>query len=99
MGAGSLCPGGLCPGGSLSRGSLSRGSLSRGSLSRGGLCAEGVSVRETPPPVDRQTPVKLLPCPKLRLWVVNIFEKVFRQASMLTLTYCQLRFIFEKLVC
>ena len=75
--------GGLCPGG----------------LCPGCLCAEGVSVRETPPPVDRQTPVKLLPCLKLRLWAVNIFEKVFRQASMLTLTYCQLRFIFEKLVC
>ena len=88
---GDLCAGGICPGGSLSRGSLSKGaggSLSRGSLSGRPLC-----------PVDRQTPVKLLPCPKLRLRAVNIFEKVFSQASMLTLTYCQLRFIFEKRVC
>ena len=58
----------LSGGGSLSRGSLSGGSLSRG----GGICPgvrgslsreRGVSVRETP--VDRQTPVKLLACPKL----------------------------------
>ena len=40
---------GLCPGGPLSGG----GSLSRGSLSG----------RPTSLPVDRQTPVKLLPCP------------------------------------
>ena len=56
--------GGLCPGGSLCRGSLSkerRGSLSRGSLARGGLC-QG----DPPPPVDRQTPVKLLPCPSVQ---------------------------------
>ena len=27
------------------------------------------------PPVDRQTPVKILPCPKLRLWMVNVETK------------------------
>ena len=49
-----LCPEGLCPGGSLSRGSLSRG-----------LCEDTPS-----PSVDRQTPVKILPCSKLRLRTV-----------------------------
>ena len=39
-----------------------------GSLSWGWSLSRGVSVRENPlPPVDRQTPVKILPCPKLRL--------------------------------
>ena len=43
-----------------------------GSLSRRCLCAGGVSFREIPPPVDRQTPVKILPYPKLRLRAVII---------------------------
>ena len=72
----------LSRGGSLSRGSLSRvsvqglclgglfpgRSLSRGSLSR------GISVKEIPLPrlpLDRQTHVKMLPYPKLRLWAVK----------------------------
>ena len=54
-----LCLGDLCPMGSLSWGSLSRGSLSRVSLSG-----------RPPLPVDRQTPVKILSCPKLRLRAV-----------------------------
>ena len=29
---------------------------------------------QVPPPVDRQMPVNLLPCPKLRLWVVNMYD-------------------------
>ena len=45
--------GGLCPRGSLSRGSLSRGCLCPGGLYPGGLC-------QADPPVDGQTPVKLL---------------------------------------
>ena len=57
--SGVLCTEGLCPGGLYPRGSLSR----------------GVSVKETPSPtVDRQTPVKLLPCPKLRLRALKIFH-------------------------
>ena len=32
------------------------------------------SVRKTPPPVDRQMPVKILPCPKLRLRAVVIIH-------------------------
>ena len=57
--SGALCTGGLCPGGLYPRGSLSR----------------GVSVKETPSPtVDRQIPVKLLPCPKLRLRALKIFH-------------------------
>ena len=48
--------GGLCPGGLCPGGSLSR----------------GVSVRETPSrAVDRQTPLKILPCPKPRLRAVT----------------------------
>ena len=69
------CRGSLSKGsrGSLCRGSLSkekRGSLSRGSLSRGGL-RQG----DPPPPVDRQTPVKLLPCPSVQgrlFWGVSV---------------------------
>ena len=69
-GGGSLL-GGLClSGGGVSvwgGQSLSRGSLSRGSLSRGSLSGK------PPPPVDRQVPVKILPCPKLCLRAV-IYE-------------------------
>ena len=53
---------GLCPGGVSLQGvrrSLSGGLCPGGSLSRGSLSGK--------PPMDRQTPVKLLPCPKLRL--------------------------------
>ena len=74
--------GGFSVRGCLFRGYLSRGPLSRGGLCQGALCPGGalskgflsreVSVRETPSPVDRQMPVKILPCPKLRLQVVNI---------------------------
>ena len=47
--------------------------LGKGSASGGGVCIWGLAVEQTPyggwadPPVDRQTPVKTLPCPKLRL--------------------------------
>ena len=76
---------GLCPGVSVWMGFLSRvvsvrwaRFLSGESLSEGGICSKGVSVRRgslpgrPPPPVDRQMPVKILPCPKLRLQAVNI---------------------------
>ena len=42
----------------------------------GSLSGAGGSLRETPSPVDRQTPVKILPFPKLRLRVVNILDAV-----------------------
>ena len=58
----SIQGGGLYPG---------RGSLSRGVSIHGGSLPRGVSFRKTPS-VDRQTPVKMLPCPKLRLRAVNI---------------------------
>ena len=46
-------------------------SLSRGVSVRGESLSRGVSFKETPfPPVDRQTPVKILPCPKLLLRAV-----------------------------
>ena len=55
---------------SLSGGCLSPGgSLSREVSVQGGLC-QGI-----PFPVDRKTPVKLLPCPKLRLRMVNIYNQ------------------------
>ena len=60
--------GDLCPG----RGVSVQGGLS-GDLCLGGLCPGGSLSREEPPPsppVDRQTPVKILPCPKLRLRAV-----------------------------
>ena len=57
----SLCPGGLCPGGVSVEGSLCPG----GSLSGGSL-----SGRPTPTG-DRRMPVKILPCPKLRLPAVT----------------------------
>ena len=52
---------GLCPGGFLSRGFLSRE-----------VSVQGISVRETPSPVDRQMPMKIIPCPILRLRAVKI---------------------------
>ena len=56
--------GGLHPGG--------RGFASRGGLHRGG-CIQGVGGLSRPPsPVSRQTGVKTLPCPKLRLLAVKI---------------------------
>ena len=36
------------------------------------------SGQRPPPPVDRQTPVKLLPCLKLRLWAVTILYALYR---------------------
>ena len=44
----------------------------QGALCPEGALSRGVSVRETPSPVDRQMPVKILLCPKLRLRAVNI---------------------------
>ena len=41
------------------------------SLPYGGFLSGGVSVRKTLYPLDRQTPVKILPCPKLRLRAVK----------------------------
>ena len=51
--------------------------------------------RQTPPPphVDRQTPVKTLPCPKFRLWTVNmicrpsIMERLNRVPRMYSLCF------------
>ena len=80
------------PGGFLSRGSLSRGrgvSVQRvpvqGSLSKGFLSREATLDRAPPgrnmgpqtvPSTDRQTSVKILPCPKLRLRAVKISTRV-----------------------
>ena len=33
------------------------------------------------PPVDRHTPVNILPCPKLRLWAVKILLFVYQIAT------------------
>ena len=55
-----LSPGGLSPGGLSPGGSLSRGYLFKGVFVRGSLS------------VDRQTPVKILLCPKLRLRAVIV---------------------------
>ena len=73
-------PGGVCllPGGvhgprgvsALGEGVSARGcTWSRGG---GGSAPGGVPGQVLPPPVDRQTPVNLLPCLKLRLRVVKI---------------------------
>ena len=60
----------LSRGGSLYKGvSVQGGSLSKGFSSVQGGLYTGVSVREIPH-VDRLMPVKILPCPKLRLRVV-----------------------------
>ena len=79
---GGLCPGGLCPGWSLFTRSLSSrvwlglcpgGSLSIEDLCLWGLCPVEVSVKR----VSVQggslsgTPVKILPCAKLRLFAVR----------------------------
>ena len=64
--------GDLCPGGSLSGGFSVQGVSVQGVSVWGGM----ESVRETPSPVDRQTPVKMLPCPKLRLRAVKITNTV-----------------------
>ena len=57
---------GVCPGGCLSRG------VCLGSVCPGwGVRLGGVSATHTLP-VDRQTPVKILPCHKLRLRAVNM---------------------------
>ena len=69
----------LCPGGrSLSRGfSVQGGLCPGGSLSRGYLF-KGVSVRGSLS-VDRQTPVKILLCPKLRLRAVIVSTRQVMQ--------------------
>ena len=62
---GDLCPrGGLCPGGVSVQGGLCPGrSLSKVGLCPGGVLMGGALSRETPFPMDRQTPVKILACP------------------------------------
>ena len=43
---------------------------------------------DTPSPaVDRQTPVKTLPCPKLRLWAVNMICRLNRVPRMYSLCF------------
>ena len=60
------------PSGGISvQGSLSGGICVQRPPSRG-VSVQGVSVRTTPSPVDRQMPAKILPCPKLRLRAVII---------------------------
>ena len=59
--------------GCLPKGGLPRGCLPWGVHARGGVCPGGVSATHALPPVDRQTPVKILPCSKLRLRAVNIY--------------------------
>ena len=59
----------VCVRGVYVQGGLCRGDSLSGEVSfQGGLCLWGRTI--PPPHVDRQTPVKLLPCPKLRLRAV-----------------------------
>ena len=62
----SLPYGGLCSGVSA------QGVSVQGGLCPGGSLSGGVCVRENQFPVDRQTPVKILPCLKFRLQTVTI---------------------------
>ena len=55
-----VCLGSVCPGG-----------VWLGGVCLGGACPGGCLPH---PPVDRQTPVKILPCPTLRLRAVKIKE-------------------------
>ena len=71
--------GGICSwGGIWSWGVSAPGGVSapRGGLFPGGVPGPGGTWSGTPPPpVDRHTPVNILPCPKLRLRAVKILEK------------------------
>ena len=42
----------------------------------GGLCPGGILCQGDPSPMDRQTPVKVLPCLKLRLRAVKSFQSL-----------------------
>ena len=93
---GCLCPRkvsvqrGLCPGGSLSGVSVQGVSVQAGLYQ--GLClgslSRRVSVRGVyvqgvlSSPVDRQTPVKPLPCPKLHLGVVTTWIRLWCVAPL-----------------
>ena len=78
-------PGGVCSGG----GGVCSGGMSapRGvCLLRGGVPGPGGYLVRYSPPVDRHTPVNILPCPKLRLRAVKIwllqmhlFQDLFRK--------------------
>ena len=82
-------------------GSLSRASVQGGLCHGGGLCPGGwggVSVMKTPSPlwtVDRQTPVKISPCPKLRLWAVKKHWQVVLIASLFLLCEQWSRFLTQ----
>ena len=77
--------------------------ISRLSLSGGGGLPSGVSV--TYPPVDRQTPVKILPCPKLRLLAIIsrensipkfAFDDIYQpQIAIMQLFSCQPHRLFN----
>ena len=81
--------GGVCSGGHLLRGVCSGGCLLWGCLLPGGSAPGGVSAPggctwswggvhgQVLPPVDRHTPVNILPCPKLRLRAVKIAMGIF----------------------
>ena len=68
---GSVCPGGVYLGLSAQGGMpgcVCGGGDCLGGVCPGGVCLEGAVCRM--PPVDRQAPLKILPCPKLRLRAV-----------------------------
>ena len=76
----SLPYGGVC----VQRGSVSREGLCpervcvQGGPDQGAVCERGaLYLGDPPPPVDRQTPLKLLPCPKLRLQAVIILWRSY----------------------
>ena len=102
-GLGVSAPGGVCSGGVCSRGVCSQGAVS----APGGvyLVLGGVH-GQVLPPVDRHTPVNILPCPKLRLRAVKIAMGIFddinasqveQYVSIVTCYQNYLNNIFERL--
>ena len=74
----------LSPGGSGPRGVSGPGGVSdpRGVSGLGGcLIPGGVYLVRYSPPVDRQTPVNLLPCPKLRLRAVTRLDQLDKSSG------------------
>ena len=63
--------GGVCSGGDVCPGDVYLGCLPRGVSAQGGCLPTGCLPH---PSVDRQMTVKILPCPKLRLQVGNIYQ-------------------------
>ena len=84
-----LLPGGVCswgvstPGGVCSRGVY----LVRGVVSAPGGYLVWRGTRSGTPPVDRHTPVNILPCPKLRLRAVKVHNPKFYLLSVFSISY------------